>query len=265
MRVGPRRVGTSLPDGGIIVNSLPRRVLGYPTGVWNPSVILGAARQSLEERERAIIDEQGVHGLDSLGETMLHPLIEQGLLDSGRGVHREVAYPSSSQFTPKNSARPRCDLVLTEQPDTELFDPIAEQKLIEQASGTLFGEVVHTIQCGRAGAEPGVCYWVEVKAVAQHAYIDGVPMPNRRYARELTKGPMADIAKLASEPAIWHAAMMVILFAESDAVIEHDLTQLVHECLNADLPVGPPEIESLSISDRVGNSRCGIGIIPVRL
>ena len=180
-------------------------------------------------------------------------------------MHREVVYPSASEFVPKNSARQRCDLVVTENPDTELFDPIAEQKLIEQASGTLFGEVVHTMNPDRVGVEPSVCYWVEVKSVAQHAYIDGVPMPNHGYARELTKGPMADIAKLASEPSIWHAAMMVILFAESDTVIEHDLTQLVHACLNADLPVGTPEIESVPISDRAGNTRCGIGVIPLRL
>lgn len=233
--------------------------------MWDPSDILDAARQSLEDAERALVDEQAVHGLDSLKEVELHPVVAQGLLDADMGVHREVAYPSSAEFTPKNSARPRCDLVVTERAGLELFDPIAEQKLIEQASGTLFGEVVHTMKHERAGVEPSVCYWVEVKSIAQHAYVDGVPMPNRGYARELTKGPMSDIAKLASEPSIWHAAMLVILFAETDGVIENDLTQLVHECLDADLPVGEPMIESLSISDRAGNARCGIGVIPLRL
>lgn len=237
----------------------------YPSGMWSPSVILGAARQSLEDAEGVLGADQAVHGLDSLIEVQLHPLVEQGLLAAGLGVQREVRYPSSAEFTPRDSARQRCDLVVTEQPGIELFDPVAEQKLIEQATGTLFGEVVHTMNPDRIGVEPSVCYWVEVKSVAQHAYVDGVPMPNRGYARELTKGPMADIAKLASEPSIWHAAMMVILFAESDAVIEHDLTQLVHACLDADLPVGPPEIESLAISDRAGNTRCGIGVVPIRL
>ncbi len=239
--------------------------LRYPLGVWNPSAIVTAVRESLQTREEAFRNDQAVSGLDALLETQIHPILSQGLSNTSLGVHREVPYPSSSQFTPKNSARQRCDLVVTEQPGMELFDPITEQKMLEMASDTLFAEFAHDIAPEKTGADPSECYWIEVKSIAQYAYVDGVPAPNGAYARQLTQGPLEDIAKLASEPAIWHAGMMVVLFAESDAVIEHDITQLAHECLDHDLPVGTPIIESLAICDRAGNARCGVGLIPVRL
>jgi hypothetical protein len=245
--------------------SKPEADLRYPTGVWDPSVIVKAVRESLERAEAALQADQAVSGLDALSEVRLHPLVEEGLIDAGVGVHREVPYPSSSEFIPKNSARMRCDLVLTEQPGMKLYDPVAEQKLLEQASGTLFAGLAHEIAPEKVGAEPGSCYWIEVKSIAQFAYVDGVPSPNSGYASELIKGPLADITKIASEPAIWHAGMMVLLFAESEAVIEHDITQLVHACLNKDLPVGAPVIESASICDRAGNAVCGVGLIPIRL
>jgi hypothetical protein len=240
-------------------------VFRYPMGVWDPSVIVRAARESLERAEAAFCDDQSVRGLDSLSEIRLHPLVETGLTHAGLGVHREVAYPTSNEFVPKNSARMRCDLVLTEKPGMVLYDPIAEQKLLEQATGTLFAGLAHEISPERVGTDPSDCYWIEVKSVAQYAYVDGVPAANSGYARELIKGPVADITKIASEPAIWQAGMMVLLFAESETVIEHDITQLVHECLNHDLPVGSPEIESFAISDRAGNTVCGIGLIPIKL
>ena len=239
--------------------------LRYPLGVWNPSTIVATARESLQRCEDAFRAQQSTRGLDALLETQIHPILSQGLSDTRLGVHCEVPYPSSTQFTPKNSARQRCDLVVTEQSDTELFDPIAEQKILEMASGTLFAELAHDIAPEKTGADPSECYWIEVKSIAQYAYVDGVPAPNGAYARQLTQGPVEDIAKLAAEPAIWHAGMMVILFAESETVIERDIMQLAHECLNRDLPVGTPIIESLSITDRAGNTCCGVGLIPLRL
>ncbi len=233
--------------------------------MWAPPVILNAARDSLELAAGELAELQAVHGLDSLNETSLHPVVEQGLINSGHGVLREIPYPSGSEFVPKNSARQRCDLVLTEKPGLEIFDPVKEQRLIEMAQGTLFHEVAHNVSPERVGVDPNDCYWIEVKAIAQFAYVDGVPGANRSYARELVTGPIKDIAKLASEPSIWHAGMLVILFAADDATIEHDLTQLVHECLNHDLPVSSPLIESFGITDRAGNTRCGLGLIPIRL
>ncbi|MBL4591958.1 MAG: hypothetical protein JKY96_08365 [Phycisphaerales bacterium] len=233
--------------------------------MWDPSAILSSARESLMRTDSQLGAQQAVRGLDSLKEISLHPIVEHGLTDLGLGVHREIPYPSANEFVPKNSARKRCDLVVTPKPDMEIFDPIGEQKLIEMAAGTLFSEVAHELSPQRVGVDPSDCYWIEIKSIAQFAYVDGVPGANSAYARELLKGPMSDIAKLASDPGIWHAAMLVILFGEDDSVIEHDITQLVHECLNQELPVGVPLIESFGITDRAGNARCGIGLIPIRL
>jgi hypothetical protein len=167
----------------------------------------------------------------------------------------------------RKSHRARCDLVLLPEPGQRLEDPALEQAVLAASEGTLFAEVAHEIEEGRSSPKvpAGEAYWLEVKAVAQHAYVDGVPGPNRAYATQLVRGVMEDLIKLASDPSIWHAGAVLLLFAESEAIARHDLAATAHALLTDDVPIGTPEITGTAIEDRAGNAWCGVGLFPLRV
>jgi hypothetical protein len=113
--------------------------------------------------------------------------------------------------------------------------------------------------------DPSDAFWVEIKCIPQFRYVDGVPVPNTKYAHEIIAGPSEDVIKLASDPLIRHAGVLVVVFNELEVAGPHDLAMSVREMIDRDLPVGMPEIEQLPIQDRGGNAWCTLGLIPVRM
>ncbi|MEX0876049.1 MAG: hypothetical protein WD114_01200, partial [Phycisphaerales bacterium] len=136
---------------------------------------------------------------------------------------------------------------------------------VARASGTLFEAAAVVRGPGPGEIDPGDAYWIEIKAIAQHRYVDGVPGPNGNYARELLTWPRADIVKLASDPAIRHGASLVVLFTEEEESGAHDLSMTMRELIDGDLPVSMPELETFPICEHAGNAWCTLGLIPVRL
>jgi hypothetical protein len=153
--------------------------------------------------------------------------------------------------------------VLTQTPG-ELVDPVAALKERDAAEGTLFAILSSTGEAKTPHPwHPEDAFWLEVKVAGQFCYTTGVPGPNRAYASELGRLPAGDIAKLAREPAIRHAALMVILFTADRATADHDLGAFAHRCLDRDLPVQAPSLARLEIADRIGNSLCTVAVVPV--
>jgi hypothetical protein len=228
------------------------------------SEILAAAVDGFDTLDTRLRAEQAVHGPDALTELQLHAVLAEGLAAAGFGVQREVVYPGEHAAGVRRSARARCDLVLLPEPGMQLADPAAEQALLDRAETTLFGEIADEMGENPGSVAPADACWLEVKSVAQHAYVDGVPVPNRAYAAQLVRGPAADLVKLARDPSIWAAAGVVLLFCENQAVGDHDLQCLAHRLLDADVPIGTPEIGGIAIEDRVGNAWCAVGVYPVR-
>lgn len=111
---------------------------------------------------------------------------------------------------------------------------------------------------------PEDALWLEVKVVAQHAYAGGVPGPNSAYASELKRGPIADCKKLAADPRIVHAAVIVVLFTADMATARHDLPFIVHKALDLDLPVSSPQIRHIRIGERIGNHVCTVCWLELR-
>ncbi len=228
---------------------------------------------ALAEAEAELAAEHAALGLDARDETALHPLLADGIAREGWGIRREVPYPNDAgepePGTPArkgDGARDRCDLVLLEDPDAELLDPVHASRRVRAAGGTLFADLAPEIEsAATAGAVPPAdAVWIEIKAVAQHAYRDGVPGPNRAYQSEMLNGPAADICKLMGDGVIERAAAGLVLFTETEDIARHDLDHLAHRLLDDGLPIGLPEVRSAPIADRAGNACVTVALFPLR-
>lgn len=232
--------------------------------MWRMTDILESLSAGIADLNARLRTEQAVHGVDSLDEVGLHPVLSEALSTAGLGVLREVVYPGEHAAAVRRSARARCDLVVLPEPGMMLEDPAAEQAVMAAGEGTLFAGLAAELGRSAHCVAPGEACWLEVKSVAQYAYVDGVPGPNRGYADQIVKGPMADLVKLARDPSIWTAASVVVLFCTAEDIGRHDLHAVAHRLLDAELPVGSPEIGGVAIDDRVGNAWCAIGLYPLR-
>lgn len=237
--------------------------------MWRMSDMLAALTDGIGSLDARLLAEQAVHGVDALEETALHPVLGEGISAAGFGVVREVVYPGEHAAGVRRSARARCDLVVLPGPGMVLEDPATEQATLNAGEGTLFAGIAAELAAepgrGAGVVSPADACWLEVKSVAQHAYVDGVPAPNRTYADQLVRGPMADLVKLAKDPSIWTAASVVVLFCETEEIGRHDLGRLAHKLLDLDAPLGVPDIGGVAIQDRVGNAWCGVGVYPLRV
>lgn len=235
--------------------------------MWPLSDIARGIAEGLGVADAALREEHSVLGLDARREIDLHPEIADSIGHLGFGVEREVLYPGEHTRAVRKSNRARCDLVLLPERGQRLEDPAHEQAILAASEDTLFAPVAHEIRADRGGdiVAAGDAFWLEIKSTAQHAYVDGVPGPNRAYATQLVKGIMGDAIKLASDAAVWHAGALLLLFAESEEIATHDLAAAGHKLLSEDVPIGSPEITGVPIEDRAGNAWCGVGLFPIRI
>lgn len=229
-----------------------------------PEAIAHSLADACARADRALAQEQAVRGLDAMKETDLHAVLADGLAGAGWGVLREVVYPGDAAVT--DTERDRCDLVLLPQPGDRLADPVRSARLIDEASETLFAPVAEAMETRRVegAVNPADAVWVEVKAVAQHRYRQGVPGPNPGYTSALIRGPGADAAKLMADGVICNACLAVVLFTESEPVARHDLLAMTHALLDRQLPVASPAVECVPLTDRAGNACAAVAVVPLR-
>ncbi|MBY0261692.1 MAG: hypothetical protein K2Q20_05080 [Phycisphaerales bacterium] len=267
--------------------------------MWSLDAMAEALSAAIAAGEAALRREQAVHGLDALQEVEVHPLLADAVrtLDGRDGdealtVLREQPYPhewnrktrrsvfTGAEILPEHRDRQRCDLVLIEPPGKRLDDRLIQQKAVKKrkkaAAGTLF-EALAVVEAetlepssesrgtqAQQAVQPEDAFWLEVKVVAQHGLSDGVLGPNRSYSAELSRGPLADLSKLAADERIVHAASLVVLFTDTEATAKHDLSILLHKCLDRELPVSSPVLRHVPVLDRLGNSVCTVCLIGVR-
>ncbi len=224
--------------------------------------ILSSVSNGLAHHAELLDQEHAVRGLDALSELQLHALIADALTSEPIGIHREVHYPSDGDAYTTRTHRDRCDLVLTPNPDLLLSDPVTELQLLAAAQDTLFANNPALQPDPTTTCQPEDALWIEIKACAQYAYRDGVPAPNGRYAHELVNGLQTDLCKLSADPHIWHAAALIVLFTETEEIARRDLHAAAKLCIEQDIPVRSPLIETISITDRAGNACLGIGMFP---
>lgn len=206
--------------------------------MWSPADIADAAASALQRMEAALQEEQATQGLDDLPERTLQASVARAFAEAGWTVAREVRYPSRRPTSRAEGAR--CDIVLTQgaplAPDAppSLFDP----------------------------PEPtppeGAC-WIEVKAAAANDAEGSVS----RYARVLAHASVQDAATLASEPAVRHGMLLLVLFGADDASLRRDLRRWSDDALAAGLPADAPRVRCFPIRERRGNGAAAVACIQV--
>jgi hypothetical protein len=211
---------------------------------WDRALLCDIAADALAAENARRDDAQDLAGLDALPELALHPILRDAFREAGFGAHAEVHYPG--RVGRRRSEGDRCDIVLTPDAADALMDP-AE-------AGTLFETT---------GVPPREAFWIEVKCVHQHGLIAGVGRPNPGYAGSLGGPVAADVRRLAAEPAIAHAGVLLALFVESAGVGDHDIGAWAHRCLDRSLPIGAPMVRRVPIADRIGNTVCLVAMTPV--
>jgi|TARA_B100000959_G_C14973863_1_gene620804 hypothetical protein len=184
---------------------------------------------------------QSVSGIDALNEVDLHPKIADSLIHAGFGVHREQRYIGARTKRSRSTGQ-RCDLVLTPD-DRSLADPQATATLFDDPSAVPLEEA----------------FWLEVKNIAQYTEMG----PNPSWSSELLGTVRADVAKLANDPNIYHAGLLIVLWVESVEVAEHDLGIWQDRCLEKQLPIASPSQRTFPIQDRLGNVQCVLRVYPV--
>jgi len=232
--------------------------------MWDLEQIADALADGLRVRAGKLDAEDAVYGLDAQSELELHPLLRNSLSRAGFGVFSEQPYPGDPWLRSKESARDRCDIVLTPDPETALGDDTSELKERDKSAGTLFEASIRDRPLVAEGLEPEDAFWLEVKSVGQHSVVAGVAGADRAYAADLL-ACRNDVSKLAGDDRIRFGALCVVLFTADEQTARHDLDALMHTCLDEDLPVSAPAVRVVDITERIGNTVAAIMLAPVRL
>ncbi len=211
------------------------------------SDIADAVEAGLRDRARADDLEQAVYGFDALDELRLHPIIQASLRAAGYGVWPEQRYPSDRERDNRSQGK-RCDIVLTPPRSGSGGLPLRDPLI----KGTLFDD--------QPACDAEAAYWLEIKTVAQFE----TSGPFARYSSELLAPVAEDVRKIWNDPRVYHGGLLIALFTQSQTVAEHDLAAWHERCLQKGYPVGPPVLRGFTITDRIGNAWCQVGVFGVR-
>lgn len=194
---------------------------------WSWPALADALAAGLARAAEAVELEQAVSGIDARRELELHPVLHDALRDAGYAVFPEQRFPRD-RHQRKRSAGSRCDLVVT--------------------SGTALDDT-----------NLGDALWIEVKVVAQFRELG----PNRSYAQALQTPVWKDVAKLASDPAIVHGVVLLVLFTADAVTADHDLEVWRSRAVARGLHLWPRVQRTVPIGDRLGNRVCTVGLFPI--
>jgi len=208
---------------------------------WSYEDLADALASGLATASAELELEQAVHGLDVRSELELHPLLHAGLRAAGYGVHPEQRFPRERSLR-RRSEGTRCDVVVTPE-GLPLVDDAAQLGLFAPARAVALADAM----------------WIEVKAVAQFRAL----APNMAYAQALQRPVWRDVEKLASDPQIAHATVLLIVFTADAVVAEHDLGVWAARASERGLPLWPRVQRTLAIGDRVGHRCCTLALLPI--
>jgi hypothetical protein len=206
---------------------------------WDIAEIADQFAAALAEAESELRLEQAVYGLDSRDERALQALLAERFAPHF-SVAREVHYPST--FGRKLSHRMRCDLVLA---------PLGKPLRLDTAPPTLFDPPVF--------CEPGEALWLEVKIAYQ--FREG-NVRHGGYGAQWRSAIVEDLKKMEAEAAIREAALVLIVFNESDAVLEKDIELFEDVLVRKEVLAGFRQVRKIPLLDRIGHRLCTIALWP---
>ena len=206
---------------------------------WDFAQLADRLRSALQSAEEELRLEQAVYGLDAMDELALQSLLAQRLGPS-YSVAREVHYPASTGKKP--SSRPRCDLVLS---------PLGKPLKSDSSPATLFDPSDLT--------EPQAALWLEVKIAYQ--FREG-GVRHGGYTSQWRNAVVEDLRKMEADPLIRHAGLLLIVFNESQQVLEKDLELFEDVLARKEVLAGFRHVRGMAILDRLGHRLCTIALWP---
>jgi hypothetical protein len=201
--------------------------------IWNEDNLVELACCALASAAREFDLENATRGVDCLNEVELQQRISETLISQNVVAMKEARYPAARIIERLNQGK-RCDLLLfRDQADLELLSQIDADK---------------------------IGYWLEIKRVAQFLEYG----PNWHYERTLLETLPQDVHKLANDPKIFYAGLLVILFTSNASIGNRDLQTWKCHAMSRGCPVGIPRICNFSITNRIGNEHVFVALFPVR-
>jgi len=193
----------------------------------------------LQETEDALKLEQAVYGLDSKLEIELQDLLAAGLRRDWE-VAREVCYPSSAGS--RRASRLRCDIVLS---------PKGRPLRLDTAPASLFDAA--------NPCEPSDALWLEVKSAYQ--FREG-GMRHGGYGTQWRSAVVEDLQKMEADPLIHEAALLLVVFNESEEILQKDLDLFETVLAQKEVLAGFRQTRSTAITDRIGHRLATAAIWP---
>lgn len=199
---------------------------------------LGGAIAAAEDDLRL---EQAVYGLDAQDERSLQALLAARVAGDYE-VAREVHYPSTKGK--KLSHRARCDLVLS---------PRDRPLRLDRAAPTLFDPPPETL------CDPADALWLEVKVAYQ--FREGGAR-HGGYGAQWRQAVVGDLRKMEADPLIHEAGLVLVVFNESQAILDKDLELFEDILARKEVLAGFRQVRSVPILDRIGHRLCTIAVWP---
>ena len=205
----------------------PAGLAAAPLSPWDEDELVERMSRGLAQAAARLDLEQARRGLDSLAEAELQQLILAALHSAGIPTARERRYPDAALNLPLRNRGRRCDFCLLAPP---------------------------------AGGDGAADYWIELKRVAQFKAGE----PDWSYPRRMQQLLPRDLCKLAQDSVIFHAGLLVLLFAENRATGLADLRQWKQLALQQDCPAGAARIRDFALRTHCGNAHCILALFPLR-
>jgi hypothetical protein len=206
---------------------------------WDFSTLADRLGHAVQTAEVEVRLEQAVYGLDSRNELELQTLIA-GDLASHYEVAREVHYPST--VGRKLTHRPRCDLVLS---------PRGQPLKLDSTLPTLFDPTNLCL--------PDRALWLEVKIAYQ--FREGGAR-HGGYGSQWRSAVVADLRKMESEPLIHHAGLVLIVFTESQEILDKDIELFEDVLAQKEVLAGFRQVRSIPILERIGHRLATLALWP---
>lgn len=198
--------------------------------IWNEDNLVEFACSALMNAAREFDFDNATRGIDCLHEVELQQRISETLNSQNVVAVKEARYPTAHVIQRLKQGN-RCDLLL--------FRDSGHSQLLDADK---------------------VGYWLEIKRVAQ--FLESGP--NWHYERTLLETIPKDVFKLAKDPTIFNAGLLVILFTSNASIGNRDLHMWKRHALSHGCPIGIPRICDFSITNRIGNEHVFVSLFPLR-
>ena len=207
--------------------------------IWDFSTVTDRLHDAIASAEADLRLEQAVYGLDRMDERQIQALLAERLSTS-YGVAREVHYPSSRGN--KLSHRARCDLVLS---------PRGLPLRLDSAPPSLFDPA--------SMCEPAQALWLEVKVAYQ--FREG-GVRHMGYGPQWRQKVVDDLRKMEAEEQIHEAGLVLVVFNESQSVLDKDLQLFEDVLVRKEVLAGFRQVRSVPITERIGHNLCTVAVWP---